>query len=353
MSRPRILVAPLDWGLGHATRCVPIINKLLELTAQVIIAGEGEGFSLLKKEFSELEFVDLPSYPVSYTKANTLKWHFATQFIKMMRFIQIEHHLLNEIIKNHSIDAVISDNRYGLYNSNLPCVIITHQLSPQLGLLSFPLKNLLKRLIGNFSQCWVPDIGDEKNIAGKLSYSTHLNIPVSYLGVLSRFHAEEVKAEFEVLAILSGPEPSRSIFETKVRAQLDLIPGNHAIVRGSNENAEIKSISNGVQTFNLVSQRELSNLISASKYLVSRSGYSSIMDYVALKRNALIVPTPGQPEQEYLARYHKEKGQFVVQYENQLNLKDGIEELSKKTRTINFDLPKLLEKVLTDFYDSL
>lgn len=353
MNRPRILIAPLNWGLGHATRCVPIIKKFSELGAHLIVAGDGEGMELLKKEFSELEFVKLESYPITYTTSGRLKWHFAAQLIKMMKFIRFEQHLLKEIISNHKIDAVISDNRYGLYNSNLPCAIITHQLSPQIGILSLPLKKLLARLVGNFNHCWIPDIGNEQNIAGKLSSSAHLKIPVNYLGVLSRFEPNQSNSEIDVLAILSGPEPSRSIFEKKIRDQLAAIPGKHAIVRGSNKNADTNSSTDEIQTFNLLNNKELVKLISNSKYLVSRSGYSSIMDYTALKRNALIVPTPGQPEQEYLARYHMNKGQFVVQYENNLNLKEGILQLSKKEPITQFEESKLSEKVLTDFYDSL
>lgn len=353
MSRKRILVAPLNWGIGHATRCVPVIKKLSDLGAQVIVAGEGEGFDLLKKEFSELDFVKLESYPISYPKPKILKWHFAKQLFKMMKFIQFENHLLKDVLNKHKIDAVISDNRYGLYNSTLPCVIITHQLTPQIGIFSFPMKRLIKHLIGQFDQCWIPDVDFKPGLAGKLSSCSHIDIPVSHLGILSRFQPEEGNAEFDVLAILSGPEPSRSVFENKVRDQLASIPGKHAIIRGSNKNAEIKNSSDRVQTFNLLSHKDLKNLIAASKYLVSRSGYSSIMDYTALKRNALIVPTPGQPEQEYLARYHKEKCQFIVQNEKHLNLEEGIEQLSKTDHINEFDPSILLEKVLTDFYDSI
>ena len=167
-SNKRILVAPLNWGLGHASRCVPIIRHLLDLNVTPVIAGDGDSLTLLKTEFPSLEYCHLSDVQINYPKKGSYYLHFLLKFPQLLAQMKKEHDDLRMIIETHNIDAVISDNRYGLFSDNIPTVLITHQLRPQLGFLSPLISRYIKRLVLQFDHCWIPDYEGSASLAARL-----------------------------------------------------------------------------------------------------------------------------------------------------------------------------------------
>lgn len=309
IGKPRILVAPLDWGLGHATRCIPIIRELIRLNADVWLAGEGAQEQLLKAEFPQLPFLELPGYRIRYSKTKQgLVWKMLRQGPKMRRAIGNEHRWLKKMVKKFLFDAVISDNRFGLHHPGIPCIFITHQLRIKSSAGKWTEKLLQKRnyrFINKFKACWVPDVPGEPNWAGELSHPKDMpEIPVHYIGLLSRFEKKPVKQKNNyLLIILSGPEPQRTILEDKVIKSIEHYNGPATIVRGLPGQLTLIPSTGKIHFYNHLPSHVLNNEILECEFVISRSGYSTVMDIAMLGKKSILVPTPGQTEQEYLAKY--------------------------------------------------
>jgi uncharacterized protein (TIGR00661 family) len=314
-GKSKVLLAPMDWGLGHATRCIPLVNALQNAGIEVIIAAEGAQFSLLQKEFPHLKFIHLQGYRIRYSTSKRLfAFKIATQLPKILLTVYREHKWLKQQIAKHEITMVISDNRYGLFNKNIFSVFLTHQLN-----ISVPKKwmrsvvqQLNYKCIENFNECWIPDIQGAINVAGELAHPEKLPaIPVKYIGILSRFSADGMnEIEFDHCALISGPEPQRTIFETIIMNAFEKLEGKKIIIRGKPSAKNISSNKNDVTIYDHVEAAALQNIIKRSRSVIARAGYSTIMDLIAIKKTALLVPTPGQTEQEYLATYLANKKWF-------------------------------------------
>ncbi len=313
-GKPRILVAPLDWGLGHATRCIPIIRELLALDCEVWLAGEGPQEALLRQEFPALSFLQLEGYRARYAVSATgLLWQMLLQAPRFLQIIKKEHAWLKKMVAEHHFDAVISDNRFGLYHKNISTVFITHQLTIKSPLGKWSERLIQKRnysYINRFTECWIPD-EMINGLAGTLSHpGTMPRIPSNYIGSLSRFNhsAEETKeTNNHLLFILSGPEPQRSLLEDKIVREIAHYNGTATVVRGLPSGKSLLPSTNMIRFYNHLPAEELEKEISRAAYVISRSGYSTIMDMAALQKKTILIPTPGQTEQEYLAQFLSEK----------------------------------------------
>ena len=336
-EKPRILIAPLDWGLGHATRCIPIIRELLAQNCDVWLAGEGAQEHLLKTEFPELPFLQLPGYRIKYARTQRgLIWKMIQQGPKMRRAIQYEHRWLKKMTKQHHFDAVISDNRYGLYHSAIPCIFITHQLTIKSSLAKWTEKILQKRnygYINKFTACWVPDlpagqagVKGENNLAGELSHpEINPAVPVHYIGFLSRFERNSVSEnKNNLLIVLSGPEPQRSMLEEKIINEISEYNYTATIVRGLPGVASLIPSTNRIQFYNHLSSGDLNAVMQEAEYVISRSGYSTVMDIIALQKKAILIPTPGQTEQEYLGNYLMKKGMAICIAQKDFSLQEAL-----------------------------
>ena len=316
LRKIRILVAPLDWGLGHATRCIPVIYELLREGCDVWLAGEGTQEVLLKQEFPDLSFLPLPGYRVKYGRsASGMLLSMFSQSRKILAAIKQENKWLKKIVAEYGFDAVISDNRYGLYHTNIPSVIITHQLT-----IKSPLGKWSERLlqkwnysfINRFNACWIPDEGGENNLGGELSHPLKKPVtPICYFGPLSRLKTQneisspplQSAGKNHLLFILSGPEPQRSILENKIIEDIAHYPGTATIIRGLPAASNIIPSTNSIKFYNHLPAKELNKEMNLAEYIISRSGYSSIMDIIKLQKKSILIPTPGQTEQEYLGQY--------------------------------------------------
>ncbi len=360
LSHPRarkILITPLDWGLGHATRCVPIIRFLEQSGHTIFIAGEGKQQDLLRKEFPAATFLPLRGYRIvypSYKKKFKLK--IASQVVKMIAAIRHEHRWLIAMTEQYHFDAVISDNRFGLYHSSIPSVFLTHQLHIRTGLGKW-IDKIIQKLnysyINRFSVCWVPDCERGMNLAGELSHSHKLPNAVTYIGPISRLNKLSTYQKYDIAIILSGPEPQRSILEDKLLSQLKNFTGTGVFVRGLPGESRISTTIGRVEVFSHLHSEELSIRVSQSGLVISRSGYSTIMDLVSLGKKAILIPTPGQTEQEYLAAHLHSKKIFYVAEQDQFSLNQTLQQAA----SFPFVMPEFsmdqYKKNIIQFVDSL
>jgi uncharacterized protein (TIGR00661 family) len=298
-----ILVAPLYWGLGHAARCIPIINSLLENSFEVIIASDGGALLLLRKEFPELPYVELPSYEISYPrKGKNLKWKMLSRLPHIWRTMISEKNIIAKMVSEGRIDGIISDNRFGVHSKKVPSVYITHQLNVLTGSTSGLSSKIHQHIIKKFDECWVPDVSGSVNLSGILGHLKQSFSHIKYIGPLSRMQKIELPLVYNVLAIISGPEPQRTIFESKLLETFSGTKLKTLVVRGVVETEQKTIQHKNLTIINYLQSRELEMAINESEIIVSRSGYTTIMDLAAINKKAFFIPTPGQYEQKYLAK---------------------------------------------------
>ena len=335
---PRIFISPLDWGLGHAARCVPIIRYLLEKKIEVVIGAEGSHLVFLKEHFPSVEYVEFPGYRISYSATLPVGVKVLLQLPQMVSAINNEHTLLNELIETKKIDAVISDNRYGLWNKKIPSVIITHQLNIQAPAGNSFLSKTAHKYINHFDECWIPDYAGEENLSGTLSHPIPKEINGKYIGPLSRFESSPLSnpkhLKYHLLVILSGPEPQRSKLEEIILNQLRELPSiKTLIIQGlPGKNVERSEIPQncGVEIVPHLTDREFEDAVNCSEVVLCRAGYSTLMDLNAIGwKKAIFIPTPGQTEQEYLGNLMEEKGLAITFKQKGFSLKEALEKVKQ------------------------
>lgn len=329
-----VLIAPLDWGMGHATRCIPIIHALLFNEYKVLIAATPQQKIFLEKEFSQVGFIEIAGYNVRYSRS---KYFFAIKLLmqtpRVLSVIKNEHLWLEKIIDEHKIDLVISDNRYGLHSQKIPCIFITHQLNVKA---PFDwIENLLRKMnysfINKFAACWVPDTAENKNASGILSHPNKLpNIPVHYIGLLSRFEKNiSVEKKYDCCIVLSGPEPQRTILENKILNDIHQLKDKILLVRGLPNTDKIISSSENVEIKNHLPGMQLQQAFQQSEYIISRSGYTTVMEILSLQKKSILIATPGQTEQEYLSKILLEQNLCYCISQNNFNLVTAIQQANK------------------------
>ncbi len=302
-SKKRILVAPLNWGLGHATRCIPIIHALIVNDFEPIIASDGNPLKLLKKEFPELIALELPPYQISYSKkGKSLKLKLLKDSPTILKAIKKEKKVVNQIIEAYNISGIISDNRFGVRNKSIPSVFITHQLQVLSGNTSWLSSKMHEQLISKFDEYWVPDVEGFPNLSGKLGHIKRLKSNVTYIGPISRFKKKVLDYKYDVTVLLSGPEPQRTLLEGILFEELKKFDGHVLFIKGIVEDTQVSERKDNFTIYNFMQAQELETALNQSRTVLSRSGYTTIMDLAKLEKNAFFIPTPGQYEQEYLAK---------------------------------------------------
>lgn len=326
-KKKRILLAPLDWGLGHATRCIPIANALEANGYEVVFAADGRPLNLLMQEFPKHHFIKLPGYEIRYPRNGNMAVSMLWQLPKIMRGIKAERNALKGIIRDFEIDGVISDNRFGLYSEEVSCVFMSHQLRIQAPYFQDFIQRMNFKHIKKYDACWVPDDANH-TLSGKLTSGITTPIPTKYLGTLSRFTTKEKKDNVEVLAIVSGPEPQRSIFEQKLRSQLK---NKKALLVLGKPEKEIAETYGDLRIVSHLNGEELNQAMVNADIVISRSGYSTIMDLARLGKKAIFIPTPGQTEQTYLAEYFYNQKIAFAMHQKEMNLELALE------KSVSFD----------------
>ena len=315
-THKKILVAPLNWGLGHAARCIPLIRSLLSLNFEPVLAGDGSPLELLKKEFPQLKYYELPPYSVQYAKKGiALKYKLLSQTPKILSAVSKERKVVEQIVEKEGLKGIISDNRFGVRSDKIPSIYLTHQLKVLSGSTSFLSTKLHQNFISKFDECWIPDFEQTDSLAGELSQTDKIPTKIKYIGPLSRFSAKTTKKDIDLLVVLSGPEPQRSMLESQLIQGLKMFKGLCLMVQGKVEKTQHIVQEGNLKVVNFMLSAELEETFHRSRLVICRSGYSSIMDMEALHTKAFFIPTPGQYEQQYLAKRMKRMGiaSFVQQ----------------------------------------
>ena len=325
----KILVAPLNWGLGHASRCVPLVHRFLEEGHEVILGGDGESLTLLRKHFPKLRYVYLAPLHLRYSKGSRQVGVMLRAIPRLVWWSIKDHAILKSVLREEHIDQIVSDNRFGLYihrqsSSELPVetVYITHQLHimlPKGWKWMEPLAaRLHARIYTRYNKVWVPDFADPvKNLSGELGHPASLAADIEYIKPLSRLTPTDKIADYEVVAVLSGLEPQRTLLEKELLARYQDTTLSVLIVQGLINRPNTRIKRGKITIVPHMDDTELTAALTGAKHIIARSGYSTIMDLNALgllfpnspDTYPLIelIPTPGQPEQEYLAARFSEK----------------------------------------------
>jgi uncharacterized protein (TIGR00661 family) len=311
-EKPLVLLSPLHWGLGHTTRCIPLIRELILLDCDVVIACTASQRKLLEKEFQSLTFFDSPQTQPSYGKNKFLTLvSLLLQTPKILTSIKQENRWLREFLSAHPVDAIISDNRFGLYAPGIPCIFITHQINVKTGLgrlFDGLARRINYRFIEKFTACWVPDAEVPQSLSGELSHpAVYPKIDIARIGAMSRFEMCAENTDDYLLIILSGPEPQRTLLEKKIIEGLWEYKGKAILVRGTVDYSVPIKLPNHVAVHPHLQAARLNTLICAASMVISRCGYTTVMDLMKLQKKAVLIPTPGQAEQEYLSQYLHEK----------------------------------------------
>ncbi len=330
MQSKRVLFCPLDWGLGHATRCIPVIREFQSRGAEIFIASSDAALELLKIEFPNATFFELPSYRPRYSDKGSLLVAMITQLSRFYKVIHAEHSILERLVSEIKIDLVISDNRFGCWSSKVKSVFITHQvnlLMPQgFGWASGITNSLLHRYIRKFTEIWIPDAPEAELTA---PFANKRMGTQKYVGWLSRFHAgNSVIKRYDIIALVSGPEPQRSIFEKILTSQLRSLGMTSLLVTGEPQKPYSRT-EGCLEIVNHLNATELEKALLSSETVISRSGYSSVMDLIALGKSAIFVPTPQQPEQLFLADYLKRENIVYAVRQDKFELKSDLEQVKK------------------------
>lgn len=302
MRSRRILVAPINWGLGHATRCVPLIRKLEERGFSPILASDGAALLLLRKEFPHLKAFELPSYNITYTsRGSLLKWKLLMDTPSILKNIKKEKKATRALVEKLNLDGIISDSRFGVRYKHLPNVFITHQLNVLSGNTTFLSSRLHQRYIRKFDECWVPDAPGKGNLSGFLGHLKNPAENISYMGIISRFEKQDLPKLYDYMVLLSGPEPQRSLLENVLLKAFQNSDRKVLFVRGLLSDVPFTGPASNIKVVNYLYGKELQDALNSSEIVVSRSGYTTLMDLAKLEKRAFFIPTPGQFEQEYLA----------------------------------------------------
>ncbi len=329
-----ILFTVLNWGLGHASRSVSIIKQLIQQGNKLILASDGDSKKLLKEEFPELPVLDLPAYNITYSSAG---WYMPItlllQVSKIKKTIAAEHLAIIDYVNNHKVTYIISDNRYGCHHSSCTNIFITHQLQLAMplgfGLLSNIFKRVIAKLISPFQYCWIPDYEHENNLSGKLSHIKNLPKNYCFIGPQTRFKKGVATDLYDLIIVLSGPEPQRTILENKLLVIINQLTTLKIIlIRGTTKECN-STLAQHLTVFDLVESNTLNQYLLQSKKIICRSGYSTLMDLDLLQKSALLIATPGQTEQEYLANVFSKKNDFFVLKQNEITKQKILKYISK------------------------
>jgi uncharacterized protein (TIGR00661 family) len=322
--RKRILVTALNWGLGHASRSVPVIRLLQAAGANIVLASDGRALELWNSEFPDLPRHELPGYHVQYPSQH-LTYHLARQLPRIAKAIYQERRATSRLLAKYHFDAIISDHRYGCYHPSVPSILICHQmqiLAPD-KISEWAINQVHRRFLRNFQAHWVPDTPEPPGLAGKLAHQYQTR-QTQFIGPLSRLKKESSSLQQDYLVLLSGPEPQRTRLEQAILDQARTIAGKWVIIGGKTETIDQPQLSSNIIYRPFAGSAEINALINSSRYVICRSGYSSIMDLKRVGKPALLIPTPGQTEQEYLADRLQNDPQFSIARQAGLDLQKEI-----------------------------
>ncbi len=327
----KILYGVLNWGIGHATRSVPVIRRLREAGAEVYLASSGRALKLLQTDFPELETINMPALEMNYGGPGGFSGAMLRQSVKLAAFIRGEHRALEKAVSRYGITGVISDGRPGFYSEKVPSVLINHQMNLKFPFFEKGINKIARTLYRNFSELWIPDTNDDNRLAGDLSVAPE-GLNTRHIGWLSRYDGVDPLMPEALrtltgrpfwLYLLSGPEPHRSRWQEQVVNNLHG-SGKRAVVLLGTPGEGVPEVNETLAVYPHLPARAIAALLQQAQGVVARSGYSTLMDLCFFGQKAVLVPTPGQSEQEYLAKYQMEQGRAAAVSQEKFDAEQGV-----------------------------
>ncbi len=327
----KVIVAPTDWGLGHSTRDIPIIRELQRRGHEVTVATGSRALSLLKQEVPECRFLTMPGPKVRYGRTKFFITEFVREIPKVLLSYNRENRDLHRLLEKESFDLIISDSRFGFYSEWVPSYLINHQISFDLPLgraVEYAMARFNEYNFSNFNRVIVPDQNLKKGLAGGIAKTKIEGIrkKLFYAGILSSVSKTRSKEDIDYLISISGPEPQRTLLEKTVLPQMKHLEGKKVVVLGlpqSNKTRNAKDLF----LKDHANREEMADYMNRARFIITRSGYTTMMEVAELdKKRGLFIPTPGQPEQEYLSKWYEKNNWFHSVQQNKLNLAKDVSE---------------------------
>jgi len=327
-----VFVSPLNWGLGHASRDVPVIRELILRGHEVTIGTSGNALAFLKKECPECNFIQFEDYPIPNNNGMIFLPTYTAYIPILIKAYLSERKKAEKIFSKNNFDLIISDSRSGVFSEKVPSIQITHQLHQSLPLIAWPLELLgvyvQADAFSKFTRVVVPDNPPGRGaLAGKLAntFVPSLQDQIYYCGILASVRKEPAKKDIDYLVVISGMEPQRTALEKIIMRQIPHLPGRKVVLLGKPAIDKVSSLDDGTVIYTYISSKEKSELMSRARFIICRSGYTTMMDIAeAGLKSGLFIPTPGQGEQEYLSRYYENEGWFFSRSQYGLRLQNDI-----------------------------
>jgi UDP:flavonoid glycosyltransferase YjiC (YdhE family) len=304
ITQKRILLSPLNWGMGHVARCIPLIATFFKNGNTVIVAATDDQAAIFRTYFPSIELVKHEGYPFVFAGKGNFSLDLARQFKGLKKRLYDEIEQTEKLVRDLNIDLVISDHRYGFRSKQVPSIVLTHQMNLPVRWFEGWVQKMHERFLRQFDEIWIPDTADS-SLAGQLSENLK-NFNCTYIGALSRFQLNEISAvkTIDAVVIASGP----SIYaEQFVREQLKKLAAdtNTIIIASPEVKKNLGVIEVSIQSSE--DWKSCDEIILKARKIISRCGYTTLMDLSVLKVPFSLTPTPGQREQEYLYQYWASK----------------------------------------------
>jgi len=322
----KVLFGTSSWGLGHATRDLNLIRGLLSRGCEVTVVSTGGALRVLKGELGDsCHYLDWPDIPSSVARSSFLFYLKTTANVPRIMWIwHREKRRVAELLRQERFDLIVTDHRNGLVRSDVRSCFITH--SPRYiapwrdpfmeGIMEW----FLARWFAPVYKILIPD-DEEGGMSGDMSHKIRFTPreKLAYLGILSSAHRRDLPQDIDYFITISGPEPQRTMFADKVLSQVDKLSGKIVIALGTPGGTAPK-LGNKIEIYPYLNRDKQEEMLNRAKLVICRSGYTTLMELAEIGRKALLIPTPGQSEQEYLAKTLRERGEFYSVRQNKLDL---------------------------------
>jgi len=323
----RVLFAVSAWGLGHATRDLVLIRALLSAGHQVSILSTGRALRLLRGELgAACNYINLPDIPIPLSRKALAFYVKMTLSLPMVFWtFQREHQFVHRLCRTQRFDRIVSDSRYGVFMKRIPSFYVVHSLRQIVPgrpkLIELMIERIQYRMFAGARKLIIPD-QEENGLAGDLCHDVTFfpRDRLEYIGVLSSVRRREVQPDVDYFISVSGAEPQRSIFEEMVLAQARGLKGRVVIALGKPDIPLTVEDDGRLAVYSFMDRRQQEEMMNRARLVVSRSGYTTLMELAELGKRALLVPTVGQSEQEYLGEYHERLGTMHAVNQNHLSL---------------------------------
>ncbi len=331
----KVLFAVNSNGLGHATRMTPLIAESLRRRHEVYIISNYRALDFLKNEFKDKvkNYFLLPDYSLqkrTFTEKSVSVSRFLMYLPLYLNEFRQEHVRFLRIHKKYKFERIITDTRFGIYSTEVPSYLICHHIKMSLNeflkssnriteFAFYAIKNKFKKIL-------IPDF-EKDSLAGEYTHNFKYltKSDVKYLGLLSMVKKQKVNEDIDYFFSISGPEPQRTVFEKKIISSISKLKNKKIVVAlGKPESKTVKKMQNLI-IYSFLNRDMQTDIMNSSKLIITRSGYTTLMDLAELGKKALLIPTKGQPEQEYLAKYHLKQGNFYYKEMDDLNLPKDLE----------------------------